>query len=111
MKPAISEQAIRLATTSKALSETDKNVIRAICAFNSRWVSVQDLLAAGCLLRGRDELLLWLRQQSVNNITQIGEKRLVGFPIVQTWMHDPIKDTVFFTFSRYLFDSLESVER
>ena len=111
VKTEISETAIRLAVTAKALSETDKSLIRALSGFSARWVPVQEAISSSSQLRSHSELLLWLRIQSVNNITQIGEKRLAGFPVVQTWMHDPSKEAVFISFSPYLFLESESSNR
>lgn len=107
MQLEISESALGLATTSTPLSETDKTILRELSCFNTQWVPVCDVLqACRTLNQSLETLLLWLRQQSVNKITQIGTRHLAGFPVVKTWMYDPNNGSVFLTFSPYLFDSL-----
>lgn len=103
MDPKISEDALQQVITTKHLTVTDMNLINILSAFNTRWIAVSEILLESPSLENCEELLVWLRQQSVNNITRLGDKPLAGFSIIKTWLHDPQKKAVFFTLSPYLF--------
>lgn len=88
--------------TTTALSMADIEIIDRLCVHNTQWISITDTFLSSVSFESIDELLSWLRFQSVNKINGIGEKNLAGFTVVKTWMYDPNCNKVFFTISPYL---------
>jgi hypothetical protein len=105
MQPEISEKGLALTTTSRPLSKIDKTILRDLSCFRTRWVPVSEVLkTCHALNDSLESLLLWLRLQSVNEITQIGSKKVAGFSVIKAWMYDPNKGSVFIAFSPHLLD-------
>jgi hypothetical protein len=106
MQPRISEKALDLATTSKPLTEKDRVILRDLSEFSSRWIPVSDVLKTCHVLNNSLEgLLLWLRMQSVNKVTQIGPKSFADVTVITAWMHDPSKGTIFLAFHPHILNS------
>lgn len=88
--------------TTTALSRSDISIIDRLSEYNTQWISITDTFLSSVPFENIDELLSWLRFQSVNKIIRIGDKKLAGFTVVKTWMYDPNCSKVFFTISPYL---------
>lgn len=93
---------IDTARTEIELSLKDWSIINYLAEYNTQWVFVSDSFLSEISVDSLDELLSWLRCQSVNKIESICGKKLAGFTVIKTWMYDPEKNKVFFTVSPYL---------
>lgn len=101
----ISEIALNTVETNQGLSDTDKSIIQKLSVFDTKWITINDALIAGRPLKSRDELLTWLRRQSVNKMTSMAGNELAGFTVIKTWMYDPSTGKVFFTIDPRLFEA------
>lgn len=103
---------IDTAITSKELSRRDWSIINNLVEYNTHWVVVNDTFLNKISVDSLDELLSWLRCQSVNKIESIKGEKLAGFTVIKTWMYDPEKNKVFFTVSPYLIKrSIEQIDQ